>query len=186
MPGALHFVHILINSQNRCMMRAMHLSARQGQSRDMKQSSSPACKGPSVLLRPEDIRKRTTEPAADARLVDTFNDRGTHIYVYTRGILEWVLAQGYEVYVLTPQPDLRREDDWWLKLLPADSCVIKGMTSAESRGADIDPVYYPWVILFRRLGIRNERFEHTAQARERLKEHGFLFVDDIRTRMARA
>ena len=164
-------------------MIAMYLPTRQEQSRIMKQPTAFQNEYRGVLLFPEDIRHRTTESVPEARLVDEFDDRGTHIYVYSTNVLEWLLARGYNAYVLTPQPELRKEDEWWLKLIPADSCVIKGPTTDESHGSGIEPIYHPWITLFRKLGIKNERLKHTGEARDRLREHGILFADDIRTLM---
>ena len=153
-------------------MRAMHLSA-ESSTADMGGNTVHQ----TVLLQPEEIRKRTTEELDGMKLVMDFVDRDVHVYVYTTGVLEWCLEQGYTVFVLTPQPQLRREDSWWVELMSGDNTVFKGLPFNQSASAD--PVYAPWIRLMNHVGIPTECISSTGEAAQRLRENGMLFLNDI-------
>jgi hypothetical protein len=104
-----------------------------------------------------------------------FKDDGVPAYVYSNGALEWALEHGYDVYVLTPQPDLRKEDDWWQALLRSPDRIFKGLASAETP----QELFHPWTELLRRLNIPFERIQHTGEAKDLLRKNGVLFAEDI-------
>jgi hypothetical protein len=133
-----------------------------------------------AVLIPEEIRyRRHTAADGVGTLVQTLNIDGATYYVYSSGKLEWVISQGFDVYVITAQPELRKVDKWWIKIMPEKDNVILGMSKTEAFKHPEEVALYHWLVLFGKLGIPAHGVNHSGDARELLEKHGVLFGNQI-------
>jgi hypothetical protein len=157
----------------------MHIPVRRGKGA-IEQTRSASETRLIAALNPEDVRIRTNEPIGEFRFIKSIPYEGGLLYVYTTGVLEWLIEHNYDIIIFTPQHRLQAWDEWWLKLLPEHTPVITGPHPDDSFAPGADPVYRPWKEIFRLRGIENPQFGHTGEARDQLRELGVLFIEDVR------
>jgi hypothetical protein len=130
-----------------------------------------------IVFVPEEIRLRTHDPREGLKLIAHIEERG---YVYTTGRLEWALNEGHDIYVITPQAELRPEDAWWIERLPSRDQLFLGVTVKQAASLGVNPNNHHWIQLCNALGFPTDGLTDDGHFIARLKQRGVTFGRDLK------
>jgi hypothetical protein len=105
-----------------------------------------------AILSTSEILRYENEPDARA-IMGTWAKHGRTGTLYTTGILEKSLSEGYTVLIVSSRTFLDESDQWWKDLVELDNIYLANDHPGEITNDDLN---LPWKRVCRRFGIEDQ------------------------------